>query len=237
MFDDIVDLPGNEQQDMTLQIAMMGCDGAVVASDTKRSGHSVPDRKIFVGKEAIVAGAGHVVIGRFAKSFVEALDKLAEKLPIPKTESCMQATFEAVAKRVHDEWRGSPAFSSLAICRLLVIARDRIWSITFAGLEPWADLQESCEINGGMQNPAQYFRIFYDRSRSIDELKLLAALIVIEGAQFDPDHIRGLDVLLARTGEEPKFLDSGEIEELKIRCKEFRDSVGRELNRAAVARC
>jgi hypothetical protein len=71
--------------------------------------------------------------------------------------------------------------------------------------------------------------VYYKRDRTVDELKLLAAYVVLEGHKVNATAVRGLDVLVAKDGAAPKFATSAELETLKTRSTTVHASIEQSL--------
>lgn len=224
---------------MTLQVAMIARDGFIVASDKKVWGRTPRnDRKISLSEtgNVAIAAAGTSVAGRFANKLVTLLDVRADLYS--KTKNVL----EEESRRILDDWKNN-SFDGFVKAlsendnRLIVVLRGtpHLWEIILSALEPLVNLltedsEKPYTTNGHLSNRALYFvDRHFSADKSADELKLLAAFTILEGAEFDRQYIGGLDILLHKQNAPPRFLDKDELCELEKRCQELHETLDREL--------
>jgi hypothetical protein len=89
-------------------------------------------------------------------------------------------------------------------------------------------------FGGDRGNAGVFFAERFDAeiaNRSVDELKLLAALTVLEGGFLNPTGVGGLDVLVSKHGEKPRFLEDEELQPLRDRAESLHNILAAEIFR------
>jgi len=222
-----------EDQPMTLQIAMVGKDGFVLASDTKATknmsvlptgrrqiGQTFKTTKIRQRREGglICAHSGSDEAGQLAEVFV--INAPAEFVDD-----------QAVADYLIGWSSGATNMANQLVIVVVTKAKPgmhKLWRVYFTGQNPppfvqWVDDR----LTGGDEgNAALYFgERYYDPSKTVDDLALLAAHVILEGHVANPTGVEGLEVWIGRNGEEPEQLDLGKLDRLKTRSAAVHDSV------------
>ncbi len=206
-----------EKSNMTFQVALVGKEGAVVASDTKAVNETsvrrvaTPQRKILYSANAVCAVAG----ASYASDMASELLKEMSKKSATSTEQLYEQA-NGVYKTYDPEIKNAMANSTI-----LVAAREsneiKLWYLSIYG-KVFVDPPNRYLIGGDRHNPAVgVIEIYYDNplDKSIEALKSLAAYAVLQGHISNPTYVDGLDVLVWRNGEEPKFLEDQELDSLK----------------------
>jgi len=216
---------------MTLQVALVGTDGIVLASDKRTSDvdfvtTTSRTSKIIVDDAATVAiaYAGHeisrYVAGRILRepsvleskgSYLIDVEKLAETVYKEQEEQITQ-----------DSRRGFRTDSQLLIVqrkdlsRFHVLHMDRAKSLS----EPRYDKA----IIGHATNTACFFAERYYRKAPVDALKLLAAHTILTAGRINPFGIEDLEMLVC-TPEKFESVTLEEISALKSRSQDIDDKL------------
>ena len=207
----MLDFDGSQETDfdtnMTLQVALKGNDGFVIASDTKSSssfGTSITE-KMFLKNSIVWAFSGYT-----------ALVRLGRKLELVETAVSLGSMEEAADKALLD----FPSVQKPSLNGRLIFACPA-WK-TFRQVTVSAGVAFAIEVNpafgGDFSNLACYLsERFYSPGKSVDELAFLAAHVVVEGALINPSEIGGLDVVVSKDGSLPRRLTKCELQSLTTR--------------------
>jgi hypothetical protein len=99
------------------------------------------------------------------------------------------------------------------------IALHKLWRVTFLGdSTPLIQMVDDKLYGGDESNSAIFFgERYHDPSKTVDDLKTLAAHIILEGHKLSPSAIDGLELLESRDGHEPRLLEAWELAVLKTK--------------------
>jgi hypothetical protein len=185
---------------MTLQIALLGMDGVVLASDRKLNvlnqnvNTTVMRSKIYIGDKMAACWSGEQFPSTaLAEHIVTKLSPLDLRWPHPKLTKESQEIVNC--KGIH----GEEYWSAEAIA-ISVEEQPIIYDIT-ATRDRCDCFSQPKVIKGHIANPACFFaeRFFKDEYTSrfpIKRLMRLAAHVVTNGGRINPRGIEGLEVVL-----------------------------------------
>jgi hypothetical protein len=209
----------SEEELMTLQIGMIACDGVVLASDRRAVGgligllggprpvtHSSEVRKILLSKDSRLACA----FSGSDRAHVAAI-RIAECWDSNSSEDLLSVIRTAIAgiTGVNNE-QLLVAVSGISGVRLVRVFFDEAGPVVQRIVDKL--------VNGDVGNGAIYIpERFYAKSKSVEDLKLLAAHFVLEGGKLNPTMVRGLDIYVMRDGESAHFLSPDEMADLERR--------------------
>lgn len=229
-----------EEVRMTMQVAMVGKGGIVIASDTKVTRESrltVPQ----IGYEAdLETDELKIEFSEQRNIAVSCADDLKDARTFARriisdlrdedltNEYTAATAMERIAKEV---------FAQERKVRCLIALKCPEWQL-FTCTNPSGTDDETCkpsfrvwEIAGHLTNPAFFLaRKFYDENsaeaeyRSVDELTHLAAYMVLSAGQLNPRGIGGLDVVCC-DGSGVHRLPGKSLSELKGQAKEWDRSI------------
>jgi hypothetical protein len=187
---------------MTMQVAMIAANGIVLASDLKwvtlvgegdRRGplrHSEYKSKIKTGKEIAICCAGDMIhSSRLADEILlhwregegdeaQRIHRIVEPLVEKQHIECLVAVATPNRKLIyvlHTEVRSGA---------------ETEWQLFIAPVRRF-------QTAGDQANAAKFWLRYYDASLSVEELKGLAAHLVIEAANFNNEMIGGLEVVVS----------------------------------------
>jgi len=232
-----------EEFDMTLQVALVGKDGFVLASDRKTSsGGLVPGgkphirrtgdaRKILISKSGTVSCAiyGNQMMSSFAGRLLNSLDGHADW----NTEDRLLDESDKIFR----QYDTSLFASGVGLILVFTEAKtdtSRLWDIQFWGMPTINQPSPNHAIAGDRSNEAVYLieRYYADgQERLVEELKVLAAHTIFEGGALNPSVVGGLDILICRDGERPKFLEEAELQSLRDRSDSLHQMLSAEIFR------
>jgi hypothetical protein len=217
---------------MTWQVGLLGCDGFVIASDRKAvaEGNLITDsrwvrqtgetRKILLRpktKDFICVYSINEVAGDIAA-------RLVEDHRLSDFES-NQDVIERVRNRCEEIVHGyAERYRPLGPTLMVALPRarkgvTRLWRVGF--FPPPIVREGSPRTYGGdAGNSAIYFAErfqdeYCERKLSVEELKGIAAHVILEGSRLNRTHIGGLDILVCEDASEPRFLDNNEIKKIE----------------------
>lgn len=192
---------------MTFQIAMIGSDGWVLASDRIR-GNAQGVRLTSTIDKAIVShdlGFAYAFAGDDCAAMMGAT--LAEHVSELKPESQAQFrqwliglannTWEYFAKNVQ------PIHSSYqlrSVILMLASSPRQFWLIQI-GQQSLVDAVHDKWISGDISNAARFFvERYYDKDLRVDQLVNLASQTLIGASKLSPAGVRGLDIVTCKAG-------------------------------------
>ncbi len=206
-----------EAPQMTMQIAMKGTDGVVLASDLKWIGDAGGQRETHYASKIKFSERSGIAVGcSDSEVSLNIATKIIEELKASDYSSFCSAA-ERIAYSVMIEFDRNRIPRPQSQC-LIILQGDRchLYSLK-VGIEG-----ENCvEIldkrrAGDAGNQAMFFSEAYYALKPINKLAFLAAHIVLTAAQFNSEGIGGLEVILCdKRGF--RMLSSENIEELKAR--------------------
>ena len=237
-------IPFEEEPDMTLQVALIGTDGFVIASDTKAvsgGGIAAPFSKkhrlrMFSETTKIIhndadtlvcAFSGNQTIREIARRLRDAVGEDAGQDLAAQLQNKIDAAFAACSDTVRNNANGL----IIVIIPNAENGMPKMWEISFHG-QPLVEPTHICSIGGDRSNSAIMWAQQYQiegLKRSVDELKLLAAHTVVEGHFLNATEVDGLDVFVAKNGEKPRFLENDELQSLWDRSEVLRDKLAAEV--------
>lgn len=198
----------HEESDMTLQVAFVARDGIVIASDKKAIGGfgSSKVRKILVEPKncIICAFSGDDLSAAMAQRLIDAPPDIFEN------NHAIELLLNAEIKRAKQI--GKP------VGQLIIAAvpkNRRLWRIRLFSKSLAMPIEDKA-YGGDDKNPAIFWgERYYSQSATVDELKLLAAHIVLEGGKLSR-YVGGLDVFTVKDGE-AGFLKDVDLESLRAK--------------------
>jgi hypothetical protein len=231
--------PCQDDSDMTLQVALAGRDGFVIASDTKAisgtGASAFPGagtrniRRSSSVRKILVAVNGGLVC---AFSGDELSMAIAQKL----VDSC-PGQFNTDAE-VREHLQRSAVFAQelgLNPDKQLIIAAipnaappvSKLWRVYFVP-GPTVMAVRNRVVGGDESNSAIYIvERYHNVTCSVKELQVLAAHTIREGHYLNAITVDGLDVLVAKDGTAPRFLEEIELADLAKRSDSIHDEVSR----------
>jgi hypothetical protein len=210
-----------EELPVTQQLAMIGSDGIVLASDrcvTIRDGrrrHEM-ETKIFFDQARGIAtcwAKNKMPSANVARAILEEMKDEEFVNPIPKIKEIAERLYDANRSPYGDEMKGEVMF----------LTSKNLKTITQLHMEAGnyqAAFNFSRHIGGDTENPAICFAdLFHNERLPVAELIPLAAYVVVKAAS-ESKGIRGLDLLLC-TKDGVKLLEEEQIEEHAARAREI----------------
>jgi hypothetical protein len=213
---------------MTLQVAFVGLDGILIASDTKGASDG-PIRRITQARKILVSGDNAFICAFAGESRSLAV---AQELAydFPPTFHGDQDLWQYLNKR--------PVLTELAVAdpapsmEFLIAFQDgqkvwQLWGISFQKRLVVPRRIETRDVCGDHTTSAVFLSDIYYRKDSIDRLKLLAAHVVLGGHEMNSAYIEGLDILIAKHGRPPVFIEPDELKTLKESSARVRGEIGK----------
>jgi hypothetical protein len=213
-----------EIEPMTLQIAMIGKDGIVIASDTKASSaanwRQIPSgtqrtiTRTFKGPKILISPTNSLVC-LFSGSDAAALLAQTMVANAPREFANDREVSDYLTKQTSKNMTNELIIAAIPKALAGV---HKLWRVSFLSEPvPLVGVVED-KLYGGDESIASVFygERYYDASRTVDELILLAAHVILEGHHLFSS-IDGLTVLTIKDGEEPKFIDNAELDLLRCR--------------------
>jgi len=203
-------LSESEEVPMTMQIAMVGTDRIILASDLKWGGEAGGSRETHLAPKIKFNDA--IGIG-VACSEAEVSLNIATNILNQFKESDHESpclSLELIARRSMERFDRAKVARPQSHCPIVLRGKPfRLYSLR-VGLEG----QNCTEVfnkrrAGDPGNPAMFFTEAYYSRRPISELTFLAAHIVLTAARFNPEGIGGLEILLAHEKTGFGLLPSG----------------------------
>ncbi len=210
---------------MTFQVALVGKDGFVIASDRKatRGGDqnhnltytmrtSTDMRKILVSEDdnLVCACAGNQLVPLVAERLLKSLkDGAGSDMLATLREKLAEVIAGFNTSRIQEAIEGQMIVAVPGISQL--------WEVSFILGQVVVTAVSNHLFGGDRSNPGVYFAERYSAEiadRSVDELKLLAAFTVLEAGFLNQTGVGGLDVLVSKHGEKPRFLEDAELQTL-----------------------
>jgi hypothetical protein len=222
--------PGNElgyhpfweDTPVTLQVALVGTDGIVLASDKKTVylddvTTTSMTSKILVddSRTLALAYAGHEISQLVARRVLEKPSALESKGPLIEVEKLAEAIYK---EQITED---SPYFRTDS--QLLIVQRKDLsrFHVLRMDRKKWlAELRDTREVTGHATNTACFFTERYYRKAPVAALKLLVAHTIITAGKISPSGIEGLEILVC-TPEKFEFLTPEEISALEKRSQDI----------------
>ncbi len=224
---------------MTLLVGIIGTDGIVLAADTKSIRPSNDGRQ--------VCGSGDVykiyelapkcgVAVAFAGDWVA--NAVASEIRASITEGRFQfedvraSLVEAADQRVH---LVGPIMDELNRCLMVAIyapdvSDPQLWVVEIRPKQKGctAIQEKRIAIEGATANTATFFKRYFQRGKSVQQLKLLAAHIILMGNEAD-NAIEGLCMAVCdRHGF--RYLAEAEMDELEKQSRRIDELIGERLS-------
>jgi len=213
---------------MTLQVGLVGADGLVFASDRLlqqtdgQGGRSVSYTSKFLEGDAVLCCWSGDSVSEHAANIIRDV-RWSEISP-------EKEAIRAELKRLGDHalaekeqtWKESGQPPPLFIRKVIVGCHDRLWLLEIQHPGSTANPIQDRIVAGDPQNTARYFMNKYANGSyrlSMDRLIVLAAYVVLQGADENPKGVGGLEVVVIPKGGAPIFLKNEREEELKQRCE------------------
>jgi 20S proteasome alpha/beta subunit len=222
-----------EEPTMTLQVALVGKDGFVIASDTQVSSGGGPvgsrhlmlrtarTEKIFKNEDIIFAISGNAAVVFIARELLHALHQSLGSDVENTLADLLQTESDAIlAKEI--------GLRQSASGQLIVAVPgiSKLWEVSFqlgfASVNKFFD-----KVIGGDRGNSAIFWVerYYSNEKSVEDLAMLAAHTVLEGHFLNPSVVGGLQVLVCKNGETPRFLNDDELQFLCDRSEVIHKSV------------
>lgn len=218
---------------MTMQVGMIGCNGIVLASDTKWELSFSAMRNDELRELREEYGDSKILISPTATMAIARAQKM-----IPAT---------AAANKIMSDWKPEDEDAHANNLRRLVqplteresfeciIATSQPKLSLFRVLYAYAEGNGSLLVHraldrvcaGDHANASQFWHLrYYDRSRPVSELKRLAAQIVVDAASMNSGAICGLEmVTLDESGVHP--VEGGECSEMETEAKNHASEISK----------
>jgi hypothetical protein len=231
---------GEDEIRMTFQVALVGKDGFVIASDRKatRGGElnldltykmrtSSDTRKILVSENdnLVCAYAGNQLVPFLAERLVKSLK-----------DGVGSDTSARLQEKIGELFAGfnNSRFQENISGELIVAVpgTSQLWEVSFIVGQTVVRSVSNHLFGGDRSNPGVYFAERYNAEitdRPVDELKLLAAFTVLEGGFLNQTGVGGLDVLVSKHGEKPRFLEDEELQPLRDRAESLHNILTAEI--------
>jgi 20S proteasome alpha/beta subunit len=219
---------------MTLQVALIGKDGFVIASDRKTVNEvsvrrTAETTKVIVSDKAdiVCAFSGTHIVSSVAKHVVATLNSYGDRDDIEtRLEKAVLEKFE-----LYD----GPVREHLAKAgRAMIVAaynekngRARLWEVIFTG-HPFVNSFLDKAIGGDSINTAIFLveRYYNGKETPVEDLTILAVHTILEGHALNPLMVGGVDVVVSQHGEKPRLLTDEEVRSLRERSTEIHNKVG-----------
>lgn len=201
---------------MTMLIGMVGADGVIIASDT-RWVDQTGVRHTFEASKVVFDSARGIAVG-CSGSYLVSL-AVADRIVADFVQTDSDLPRISIQKIANEVWNKTSRHPSESIhCLIALNMRD---AVRLFSHQPGPDglvcenvFDKMCA--GDLSNAALLFHEAYYTQRPIEELKLLAAHIVLSAAKRNPIGVDGLEILLC--GASGFCLaQSGDIQELQSR--------------------
>jgi hypothetical protein len=229
--------PNQEELTMTLQVGFVANDGFVIASDRKATSGfglrknagatTVNIRRGAMMRKILAAESG--IVCAFSGSDLSAAiaQKLVESAPRRFSTEVEIATYLQRSQEFA-AMLGKVPTNEMIIAGVLDTPQgvSCLWRIFFFDVPMVLPIKD--KLYGGDEgNSAIFFgEAYYEPSQGVDGLVPLATHIIAEGRKQNGLSVDGLDVLVAKNGEKPKFLDETELNALI----EFSSAKSREIS-------
>ncbi len=227
---------------MTLQVALVGTDGIVLASDklTVVSGndlfrHSFLMSKILIDstERIAIAHSGYGISRTVAETILSDPSPVKEKLSKIKLQSFASDVCE------QQEWRPLGWHGELIIVSLDDLDHvlhlkmtDLVLDRRIAGVRAELNRIEDKIREGDPSNPAGFFVESYYRKQPIAQLLFLAAHVIVSGSRLNPAGIEGLEVIKC-TSKGFERLPEASVAELIERSDELDNRIKSEIFKGA----
>jgi len=221
---------------MTLQVAMIGKDGWVLASDTAVFGN-YQTKDTDEGRSAflpVIKSVSKIVCCRdlrFIYAFFGDVDQVAVKagrLLEERAGGRLESQHRrALLVRISDEL-ASEADTDSGLLVIFWEPQAELWEV-HVGREPLR-ITGLCTF-GGYANLALYYLFrFYGHNNPLPvrDLKFLAACTILEGHECNPTVVEGLELWWSENGE-VKQADADELESIRKRAAKFNRDMRRRL--------
>jgi 20S proteasome alpha/beta subunit len=221
--------PQETGHNMTLQVALIGKDGFVIASDRKTVNEAMVRRtaettKIIVSDDAdmVCAFSGNHIVSSVAQHVVTTLNSYGDR-------SDVESRLEKAVREKFDSYDGVPKQALATANRAMIVAaynqktgRTQLWEVIFNG-QPFVNSFLDKAIGGDSINTAIFL---IERYYGVEDLKILAVHTVLEGHALNPSMVGGVDVVVSKHGEKPRLLTDEEVRPLRERSTEIHNKVG-----------
>lgn len=197
----------NAESPMTMQIAMTGSDGALLASDkhwVRLVHHSDLDPSYDTRRDAKIKLSPD---GKIAVSCsVDMIDAVAVADEIISKQA--QITEGKEIESLREIIRPIIRQSEIQCLLLIASGTPKIFRILSERTSQGGDLRldihsaEGCITAGDLANSAKFWhQRYFDDFRSVDELCRLAALVIADASRMNRQYIGGLEIVVARDGK------------------------------------
>jgi hypothetical protein len=215
-----------EDTPVTLQVALVGTDGIVLASD-KRTVYldevttSGTTSKILVDESGsfALAYAGHEISQVIARRILEKPALLESRGPLIELEKLAEAIYKEQITEDSQDFRTDS--------QLLIVQRKDLsrFHVLHMNRKKWlSEPRADKAIIGHATNTACFFTEEYYSKAPVAALKLLAAHTIIAAAKRNPSGIEGLEILVC-TPEKFEFAALHEIPVLEKRSRDIDDQL------------
>ena len=216
----------------TLQVALIGRDGFVLASDTRATtgGFNAIRRSSDVRK-ILLSSSGSLVCAYSG-------DDLAKMIAQGLIDSAPATFPDNGTLRAHleqSEWLANK-FGGNRAGQLIIVGVpnaaqtvDKLWQVSFQDnvSSPRITEIQTRSYGGDPNNSAVFIsEVYHRRDKWVDELKLLAACVIVGGHKVNATAVHGLDVLIAKDGAAPTFARPAELQDLETRSAVVYASLG-----------
>jgi 20S proteasome alpha/beta subunit len=231
-----------EDLNMTLQVALVGNDGFVIATDTKastdggplapvpnrnqlRRSSSTPKMVVSDSKKLVCVFSGEQTVGQLARRLINYVNEN----PGLDLSNCLE---EKITERLgsFETVRSKISGNLIAAIPAAEDGIPKLYHVTI--LEGQALCQPILDrvVDGDRRNPAQFFvERYYTPDKTVEELKFLAAHTVLEGGRLNPTTVGGLEVLVSKNGKTVSFLRDEELQVLRDRSQSLHNTITTEL--------
>lgn len=215
-----------EQPPMTLQVALLGCNGVVLAGD--RLGVSLPTvnnvvdtaslcSKIETGKQFVCTAAGDDCARCIGQNLADGV--LKSGVIFSDSSAFIKAVNDLLDEHKID-WFCKSSQSRKIIWGQTDGQKLMIWSATYDSDRFILGENESWIVAGHQGNPARYWIDHYYRQnngqkKSTDGLKKLAAHMIITGGILNPAGIEGLEMVVGTASGGFEKIKPTEIDNLR----------------------
>lgn len=226
-----------EELPVTLQIAMIASDGWILASDRRSVGHSRQQdgSDAFLTKdtrkiEASPSGLNLAYMCAGSDDVRRAGIALVDRLK----DTNLPFNWQDIRSELAPFGKAQQPLSYGSYCLTMVfyppaLSKPQLWSVKLRP-NPLPEQVTQFDVSGDFNSGARLLPQLYYSKRSCDELIRLAAFTILYGHLFNPSNVAGLDVLVGRDAEEPKFLEESDLNILRGDFKTFDADVAKRFS-------
>ena len=186
-----------DEMAVTLQVGMVASNGWVLASDQRSTLQGLQWMRQTYQTEKIVCRNDIATLAWGDECALIARQAILDDLKPSRDTIATDAFQEAARERATAVWRQNPEYPKERVRGVVLasVGHKKIWHLSFGELAVTHD-QRSKTVYGDPANPIAFFsEEFHKSERTVDELAVLAAHIVVSGARYNA-MIGGLNLIV-----------------------------------------